>query len=338
MATGGSVPLTISPRRHRQAGAIGRSPRASTGSRAGPAAISAWRPRIPHSPAALPGGAPSCRPWAGVACCCSIPTQAMPASAAPRPSACRGSPSISTSTSGPTASPSMPSCANWRPGSPDGLCRRDCQGLPSVDHRAARRMEPRPAEKDWHWRLRAPSPVSKWPAADGQSGERPHDPLREAAALAPASVSCSWTTSAACWSASASTCPRTPGRCLRAASTSMRSRWRPPGAHARGDRHRQGGARGQGPGLAHYDLPPDLADRIWKGRFRGQRQKWFAFRFQGRDQDIDIATQHPSQPLEMGRDGRTAGSHRPLQAQALQRSGRGIRASGEEGLSAGGTF
>jgi putative (di)nucleoside polyphosphate hydrolase len=49
----------------------------------------------------------------------------------------------------------------------------------------------------------------------------------------------------------------------------------------------------KGRGWHHYDLPPDLADRIWKGRFRGQRQKWFAFRFQGRDQDIDIATQHP---------------------------------------------
>ena len=49
----------------------------------------------------------------------------------------------------------------------------------------------------------------------------------------------------------------------------------------------------KGQGWHHYDLPPDLADKIWKGRFRGQRQKWFAFRFQGRDQDIDIATQHP---------------------------------------------
>jgi putative (di)nucleoside polyphosphate hydrolase len=42
-----------------------------------------------------------------------------------------------------------------------------------------------------------------------------------------------------------------------------------------------------------YDLPPDLADQIWKGRFRGQRQKWFAFRFQGKDRDIDIETDHP---------------------------------------------
>ncbi len=42
-----------------------------------------------------------------------------------------------------------------------------------------------------------------------------------------------------------------------------------------------------------YDLPPELADRVWKGRYRGQRQKWFAFRFLGRDRDVDIATDHP---------------------------------------------
>jgi len=43
----------------------------------------------------------------------------------------------------------------------------------------------------------------------------------------------------------------------------------------------------------HYDLPAELADRIWKGRFRGQRQKWFAFRFLGSDRDIRIDTRHP---------------------------------------------
>jgi putative (di)nucleoside polyphosphate hydrolase len=43
----------------------------------------------------------------------------------------------------------------------------------------------------------------------------------------------------------------------------------------------------------YYDLPRDLADRIWKGRYRGQRQKWFAFRFAGNDSDIQIETAHP---------------------------------------------
>jgi putative (di)nucleoside polyphosphate hydrolase len=42
-----------------------------------------------------------------------------------------------------------------------------------------------------------------------------------------------------------------------------------------------------------YDLPTDLVPQLWKGRFRGQKQKWFAFRFLGTDRDIDIATEHP---------------------------------------------
>lgn len=42
-----------------------------------------------------------------------------------------------------------------------------------------------------------------------------------------------------------------------------------------------------------YDLPEDVADKCWKGRFRGQTQKWFALRFLGADSDIDIATRHP---------------------------------------------
>lgn len=42
-----------------------------------------------------------------------------------------------------------------------------------------------------------------------------------------------------------------------------------------------------------YDLPRDVADKCWKGRFRGQAQKWFMLRFLGQDSDIDIATEHP---------------------------------------------
>lgn len=42
-----------------------------------------------------------------------------------------------------------------------------------------------------------------------------------------------------------------------------------------------------------YDLPADLAGRAWRGRFKGQRQKWFALEFTGTDADIDIATPHP---------------------------------------------
>jgi putative (di)nucleoside polyphosphate hydrolase len=42
-----------------------------------------------------------------------------------------------------------------------------------------------------------------------------------------------------------------------------------------------------------YDLPPELIGRVWQGRYRGQRQRWFLCRFLGEDADIDIATEHP---------------------------------------------
>lgn len=42
-----------------------------------------------------------------------------------------------------------------------------------------------------------------------------------------------------------------------------------------------------------YDLPAELVGKVWKGRFRGQKQKWFALRFRGSDADINIATAHP---------------------------------------------
>ena len=41
-----------------------------------------------------------------------------------------------------------------------------------------------------------------------------------------------------------------------------------------------------------YDLPPELVGKVWKGRWRGQTQRWFLFRFLGEDTDIDIATAH----------------------------------------------
>ncbi|MEI4487931.1 RNA pyrophosphohydrolase [Frigidibacter sp. MR17.14] len=42
-----------------------------------------------------------------------------------------------------------------------------------------------------------------------------------------------------------------------------------------------------------YDLPPELLGRVWGGKYRGQKQKWFLFRFTGADAQIDIATEHP---------------------------------------------
>ena len=37
-----------------------------------------------------------------------------------------------------------------------------------------------------------------------------------------------------------------------------------------------------------YDIPTPLAGLAWRGRYRGQRQKWFAFRFEGEDGEIDV--------------------------------------------------
>ena len=42
-----------------------------------------------------------------------------------------------------------------------------------------------------------------------------------------------------------------------------------------------------------YDLPEDLIPILWNGNFRGQKQKWFLFKFLGEDGDINIATKHP---------------------------------------------
>lgn len=43
-----------------------------------------------------------------------------------------------------------------------------------------------------------------------------------------------------------------------------------------------------------YDLPAPLIGKAWKGRYRGQRLKWFALRFTGQDADINLkATAHP---------------------------------------------
>ncbi|WP_310497709.1 RNA pyrophosphohydrolase [Sandarakinorhabdus sp.] len=49
---------------------------------------------------------------------------------------------------------------------------------------------------------------------------------------------------------------------------------------------------GETPDWHYYDLPEEMVGIIWKGRYAGQRQKWFAMRFLGTDADVDIATEH----------------------------------------------
>ena len=45
--------------------------------------------------------------------------------------------------------------------------------------------------------------------------------------------------------------------------------------------------------LYQYNLPKNLVGIIWKGKFRGQKQKWFITRFLGKDSEINLKTKHP---------------------------------------------
>jgi putative (di)nucleoside polyphosphate hydrolase len=49
---------------------------------------------------------------------------------------------------------------------------------------------------------------------------------------------------------------------------------------------------GQSPTWYAYDLPHTLQKNLWQGRYRGQKQKWFAFRFTGCDSEINIHLNH----------------------------------------------
>jgi putative (di)nucleoside polyphosphate hydrolase len=47
------------------------------------------------------------------------------------------------------------------------------------------------------------------------------------------------------------------------------------------------------PDWVTYDLPPELLGKVWGGKYRGQRQKWFLFRYLGRDDQIRVDRDHP---------------------------------------------
>jgi len=42
-----------------------------------------------------------------------------------------------------------------------------------------------------------------------------------------------------------------------------------------------------------YDLPPNLLGKIWNGKYRGQRQKWFIMKFTGKNNEINVNTENP---------------------------------------------
>ena len=45
-------------------------------------------------------------------------------------------------------------------------------------------------------------------------------------------------------------------------------------------------------GWVPYELPHDLVPKLWKGKYRGQEQKWFLMRFEGSDDLVNIETEH----------------------------------------------
>ena len=47
------------------------------------------------------------------------------------------------------------------------------------------------------------------------------------------------------------------------------------------------------PERLRYDLPPELRNVLWKGKWKGQDQNWYLCRFLGTDADVNIATEHP---------------------------------------------
>jgi putative (di)nucleoside polyphosphate hydrolase len=82
--------------------------------------------------------------------------------------------------------------------------------------------------------------------------------------------------------------PAPGGRCRRAASTSARILARPRCASST--------SVAESPRWYTYDLPEALRPKAWGGRYRGQRQKWFAARFRG--EEAEIALERPGHAPE----------------------------------------
>ena len=84
---------------------------------------------------------------------------------------------------------------------------------------------------------------------------------------------------------------RMSGRCRKAASIPARI----PGQAAKRELYEETSVRsveklGEVADWLIYDIPRTVAGRTWKGRYRGQRQKWYAVRFTGEDSEINVAS------------------------------------------------
>ena len=79
---------------------------------------------------------------------------------------------------------------------------------------------------------------------------------------------------------------------------------------------------GEVPDWLIYDIPRTVAGRAWKGRYRGQRQKWFAVRFTGKDAEINVVeprrrAQGRIRELALGADEESPEPDRSVQAAGL---------------------
>ena len=83
-----------------------------------------------------------------------------------------------------------------------------------------------------------------------------------------------------------------------------------------------------------YDIPREIVGQAWKGKYRGQTQKWFALRFTGAESEIDV--EHPDGAHErgirgvaLGADAKRSGPRGAVQARGLRARGARIPALGE---------
>ena len=148
-----------------------------------------------------------------------------------------------------------------------------------------------------------------------------------AMSASPCSIAKAWSFSAAAESGAAawSSSPATNGRCRKAASTKARRRSRRRGANSsRKPTSPASSLIAEAPDWLSYDLPAEALAGRWKGRYRGQTQKWFAFRFEGEDTEIDIerpgggAFDPEFDALALGADRDAAGAGGSLQAAGLR--------------------
>ena len=98
----------------------------------------------------------------------------------------------------------------------------------------------------------------------------------------------------------------------------------------RGNQHPLGRKLGEIDEWLTYDIPRDIVGQAWKGRYRGQTQKWYALRFTGDEQrDRHRASRRRAQArihgLALGADRQPARPHRAVQAPGLRARGAGIR-------------